>query len=492
MKPLVRPAFCGLLSAAAGLAAAELVASLTRPEASPLVTIGGSVIDATPTPVKEWAVRNFGTNDKPLLLTGIVVGLVAFAAFVGILASRKRTAGLAAVGLFGVLGVIAALSRPAHRSIDVLAPIVGGVVAVGVLAILTRPIGEAGGRRRFLTTAAIIAGGVAVAGAGAAVLRQVTGRDAQRARDAIKLPAPADAAKPQPNGSTSFFTPNGEFYRVDTSLTVPTIDVESWQVRIHGMVDRPMTLTFADLLKRPLTERDITLNCVSNEVGGPYIGNAKWLGVPLAGLLREAGIQSGADQIISRATEGMTIGTPVSTVLDGRDAMLAIGMNGEPLPLEHGFPMRMLTPGLYGYVGACKWIVDIELGTFADFDPYWVKRGWAAKAPVKTASRIDRPLPFAQIKAGEVTVAGVAWAQTRGITSVQLQIDGGQWVEAELIPVATADTWVQWRYAWKAPAGGHSIKVRAIDKTGDVQTEARATPFPDGATGLHTVAVTVT
>jgi DMSO/TMAO reductase YedYZ molybdopterin-dependent catalytic subunit len=479
----------GVVSAAAGLAAAELVASLTRPEASPLVGIGGAIIDATPTAVKEFAVHTVGTRDKPLLLTGIVLAVIALAAVAGVLVARRRAVGLALMGLLGVLGMAAALSRPAARPIDLLAPAVGGAVAVACLGALTRPVPASAGRRVVVATGAVALAAL-LTGTLTALLRQRATRDAAAAREAVNLPEPAAPAPDQPAPRDGFFTPNRDFYRVDTALTVPRIDVDSWRLTIKGAVDRPLTLTFADLLAMPLTERDITLNCVSNEVGGPYIGNATWLGVPLADLLRKAGIRAGADQILARSVDGMTIGTPVSTVLDGRDAMLAVGMNGEPLPLDHGFPMRMLTPGLYGYAGACKWITSIELTTFADVDAYWVKRGWAARAPVKISSRIDRPAPFSRPSAGDVTVAGVAWAQTRGISTVEISVDDGPWARAELLPVATADTWVQWRYTWHAVAGAHTLRCRAADRRGDVQTGDRATPFPDGATGWHTIAVT--
>jgi DMSO/TMAO reductase YedYZ molybdopterin-dependent catalytic subunit len=324
------------------------------------------------------------------------------------------------------------------------------------------------------------------------VVRGVKGGAIAESRETIRLPAPAEPAPPLPAGTgPGFVTPNADFYRVDTALAVPRIDVGSWRLKIHGMVDQEVELSFADLLARPLIERDLTLNCVSNEVGGPYIGTARWLGVPLAPLLAELGIRSGADQVVARSCEGMTIGTPVETVLDGRDAMLCVGMNGEPLPIDHGFPMRMLTPGLYGYAGACKWITEIELSTFDAFDAYWVKRGWAARGPVKTASRIDRPAPFAAINPGKVAVAGVAWAQGRGINAVEVQVDDGPWERAELLPVPSTSTWVQWTYAWTAAAGAHTLRVRATDGTGAVQPEQRVTPFPDGATGWHTVVATV-
>ncbi|MFD0597028.1 molybdopterin-dependent oxidoreductase [Catellatospora coxensis] len=273
---------------------------------------------------------------------------------------------------------------------------------------------------------------------------------------------------------------------------MPRVDPRQWTLQITGMVDRPTELTFDDLLKQPLIERDITLNCVSNEVGGPYVGNARWLGVPLAPLLRAAGVQAGADQIVARGADGITIGTPVATVLDGRDAILALGMNGQALPPEHGFPVRMLTPGLYGYVGAAKWITSLELATFSSFDAYWVQRGWAATGPVKTASRIDRPKAFAQLAAGTVPVAGVAWAQHRGISAVEVQVDDAPWQQARLLPVPSTDTWVQWTWDWPAAtAGSHTLRVRAVDGTGALQTEQRADPFPNGASGWQSVLVTV-
>nr|WP_189114871.1 molybdopterin-dependent oxidoreductase [Pilimelia terevasa] len=483
------------------------MAAATRPAAGPVVAVGGAVIDATPTPVKEYAVATFGTWDKPLLLTGIALALAALAAGVGVLAGRRPRLGPAGAALFGVLGAAAALSRPAAAWVDALPSLCGAMVAAGALAVLTArarepaevPVDVGAGRpprlldrRTFLGAAALIASGTAVVGGGAAAVRRVSGGAAGRSRLAVRLPAPADPAPPLPTGlQPGFLTPNADFYRVDTALTVPQVDLDSWRLRIGGMVDRPLTLSFADLLARPLLERHITLNCVSNEVGGPYIGTARWLGAALAPLLREAGVQAGADQLVARSVEGMTIGTPVAALLDGRDAMLCVGMNGEPLPLEHGFPVRMLTPGLYGYAGACKWVQELELTTFDDFDAYWVRRDWAPRAPVKTASRIDRPAPLATLPPGPTTVAGVAWAQGRGIRAVEVQVDDGPWQAATLAPVPSTDTWVQWRYPWAATPGLHRLQVRATDGTGAAQTAARVSPFPDGATGWHGITVTV-
>ncbi|MBE1489652.1 molybdopterin-dependent oxidoreductase [Plantactinospora soyae] len=520
--------FAGLLGGAAGVAVAQLVAAAARPQAAPLVAVGATVIDAAPTPVKEFAVRTFDTYDKPVLLGGIGLVLAAVAVLAGVLARRRPVAGVLGAALFGLVGAAAALTRPAAEPGDLLPSVAGAVVAAIVLHQLPRradgptrngsaplaavrttdrvPVadfeaepaaaedpGRTGGTRRdFVRVATVVAAGTALSGAAGYLLTQIRARDASRSRQTVRLPAAARPAGPLPTGvQPGFHTPNAEFYRVDTALTVPRLDVDDWRLRIRGRVDRPVELRFTDLLRRELVERDITLNCVSSEVGGPYVGTARWLGVPLAPLLREAGIQAGADQVVARSAEGMTIGTPVETVLDGRDAMLVVGMNGEPLPHEHGFPVRMLTPGLYGYAGACKWLTELELSTFDDFDAYWVRRGWAARAPVKTASRIDRPAPFARMSAGTVPVAGVAWAQRRGIRAVEVQVDDGRWQVAALAPAPSADTWVQWRYDWHASPGTHTLRVRAVDGRGEVQTGQRVAPFPSGATGWHTVSVTV-
>jgi DMSO/TMAO reductase YedYZ molybdopterin-dependent catalytic subunit len=493
MRGLLSGAAAGIIAAAFGVAAAELFAAVTRPGAGPLIVVGGAVIDATPTPVKEFAVRELGTHDKPVLLASIGLVLALFAAVVGVAGRRYRWAVPAGAGLLGVAGAGAALSRPAATAPDAIPALLAATLAgVTLWWQPRRRAGAALDRRRFLQAALRVAGGAVLAEAGALGVKRVRGASAGRSREAVRLPAAADPAKPLPAGvAPGFTTANADFYRVDTALTVPRLDPDTWSLRIHGMVGRELRLSFADLLDRPLLERDITLNCVSNEVGGPYIGTARWLGVPLAPLLREAGVDPRADQLVARSAEGMTIGTPVTTALDGRDTMLVVGMNGEPLPLEHGFPVRMLTPGLYGYAGACKWLTELELTTFDRFDAYWIKRGWAADGPVKIASRIDRPRPFTRLSPGTVTIAGVAWAQRRGIRSVELSIDGGAFTPAELRPVPSVDTWVQWRYAWKATTGPHSLTVRTTDRTGALQAKVRATPFPSGATGWQTISVTV-
>jgi len=338
---------------------------------------------------------------------------------------------------------------------------------------------------------------VIASGASGRVFARRFQADASRA--AIRLPSPGDAGTSLAPGTdldvpglSTFITPNDAFYRVDTALLVPSVKAEDWQLRIHGMVERELTLTFDQLMSRPLIERDVTLTCVSNEVGGGYIGNARWLGAPLDDLLDEVGVDPAATQLVSRSVDGFTAGSPTATVRDGRDAMLAIAMNGEPLPIPHGFPVRMIVPGLYGYVSATKWITDIELTTFDAFDAYWVRRGWAQEAPIKTQSRIDTPNARTRVRVGTVPVAGVAWAQHRGIRAVELRVDEGPWMPARLSVEDTIDTWRQWLVMWEATAGEHLLQVRATDRTGDVQPESNAPPFPDGATGYHSVIVQVT
>ncbi len=349
-------------------------------------------------------------------------------------------------------------------------------------------------RRRFLAASGTVGAVAAAAGIGGHVLSD---KRFSVNTSAVKLAAPVARPKPLPRdvaldipGLSPFFTPNAQFYRVDTALVVPQVPPSAWTLRIHGMVDNPVTLTFDDLMKRPMIEHDVTLTCVSEGVGGSYIGNARWEGTLLAGLLREARVQAGADQIVMRDVNGMNIGVATDPVLDGRASLLAIGMNGQPLPVAHGFPVRVVVPGLYGYVSACKWVVDMELTTFRAFDAYWVQRGWSQQAPIKTESRIDVPRAGASLPAGKVVVAGVAWAQHRGIEAVEVFVDG-TWYPARLAAQDTIDTWRQWYYVWDAPPGPHTLKVRATDKTGHTQTAAVHRTEPDGATGYHTIRLTV-
>jgi DMSO/TMAO reductase YedYZ molybdopterin-dependent catalytic subunit len=344
-----------------------------------------------------------------------------------------------------------------------------------------------------------VAAGVAVAAAGGVAGRVLSGgRRVAQARSALRLPAPAVPAAPLPAGAelgikglARFVTPNADFYRVDTALVVPRVDPADWTLRVHGMVDRPVEITLGDLLRRPLVEADVTLTCVSNEVGGPYVGNARWLGARLADVLREAGIRSGADMLLSTSTDGFTCGTPVDVVMDGRDALLAVGMNGEPLPIEHGFPARQVVPGLYGYVSATKWVTDIKVTRFDADEAYWTPRGWAARGPIKTQSRIDVPAAH-DVPAGRTTIAGVAWAQHKGVDAVEVRVDDGPWRQARLADVPGPDTWRQWVVDdWIATPGEHTIQCRATDASGYTQTPDLAPPAPDGATGWDSRTVRV-
>ena len=543
----------GLLAVASALGVAELVAGFTGVAGEPVIAVGGAAIDLTPVPVKDFAIQHFGSHDKAVLLTGIYVVLALFALVTGILARRRIGYGLAGLGVFAVLGVAAVLSRPVSSLADAVPTVAGVIVGALVLVLLVRaapapagrrggsvmpaaePVvvlsrpatqsgggpgdgsgsgtrgrggpggggpagggpGRAPGRRRFLLTAAGAAAlAVGGAGAGQAWLSRF---NVSAARSGIRLPAPAvtgprppGGAQPAVPGISPFTTPDGSFYRVDTALSLPQVPPETWHLRVHGMVERELDITFDQLLKRPLIEADITLACVSNQVGGPYVGNARWLGASLPALLREARVKRGADQILSTSADGWTCGTPIQTVMDGRNSLLAVAMNGQPLPVAHGFPARMMVPGLYGYVSATKWVVDLEITTFAAAKSYWVQRGYSTRAPIKTESRIDVPRPLAQVKAGRTAVAGVAWAPHRGIDAVQVRADNGPWNLARLAPVPGIDTWRQWMWEWDAPRGLHTLQVRATDGTHATQPSRRVPIFPNGATGWDTVTVTVT
>lgn len=522
-------ALAGVTAAAVAIGIAEPVAVLTGPRSAPLVAVGGVVVDAVPESLKQLAIDIFGTADKIALLVGTGLLLAGFAALFGVLAVRRLAFGLAGIAAFGVVGVAAAVTRSGADAFDALPSLVGAGLGALVLWLFidgpfeldpwpwsppipteppaepvpVAPVGADGpaevdpeSRRRFLTGSGALLGTAVVAGLGG---RWLAGRrGVSAARDAIRLPAPVAPAPAVPAGAdlslaqlAPYVTPNLGFYRIDTALVVPQVDPDTWRLRIHGRVGTERTYTYADLLARPLVERYVTLACVSNEVGGDLIGNARWLGVPIRELLDEVDPDDDADQVVGRSVDGWTCGTPTAALRDGRDALLAVGMNGEPLPVEHGFPVRMVVPGLYGYVSACKWVTELELTRFADFDAYWVPRGWSAQGPIKTQSRIDAPRRRNRLTPGPITVAGVAWAQHRGIRRVEVRVDGGPWQEATLAPTVSMDTWVQWSWRWDATPGEHRLQVRATDATGETQTERTQGVVPDGATGWHTVTVTV-
>ncbi len=483
-----------------------------------MLDIGDRVIDGVPSTVKDLAIEWFGSSDKAALLVGIFAALGSVAAVVGILAVRRnRWIGHVGAGGVAAIGAVAALGRrTGDASVDVVVPsLVAGITAGAVLWALPRVAarrpepggsdGEVGAgptrptqidRRRLLVGLGAVAAVAATAGATG---RWLNGRlSVAASRAGVALGVPARAAPPVPAGAeldltglTPLFTPNADFYRIDTALTIPQVPAESWTLRITGMVDDELELTYDELLASDLIETDITLTCVSNEIGGGLVGNARWVGAPLAALLARAGPQAGADQVVGRSVDGYTCGFPLAAALDGRDAIVATSMNGQPLPLAHGFPARLVVPGLYGYVSATKWLAEIELTTFDAFDHYWERRGWAEQAPIETMSRIDTPRGLDRVPPGPTAIAGVAWAQTRGISGVQVRIDDDEWVDAELAAAVSDDTWRQWLHRWDATPGRHQLSVRGIDGTGAIQTAQRVEPIPSGATGHHTIVVLV-
>ena len=509
-RRLFLAAVAGVVSGGAFLAVAELVALLSAPLASPLLAVGSFVIDIVPRWAKEFAIETFGGNDKLFLLISLGVAVVVAAAITGVLEYIRPPIGVAALLLAGVLAVVATVTRASADPFAWLPSSAGAVAGAALLHLLVRRLrrwraSEAEGsasrarldRRGFVRLAGIAAAGAVIVGVGArignAAATSVTAlRKAVRLRaprNPLAVPAGADLRIP---GISPLFTPNPDFYRVDTALTVPTVDPATWRLTVDGMVDRKVVLTFDDLLGMGLGEYGITLTCVSNQVGGDLVGNARWLGVPVRRILAAASPRSGADMVLSRSVDGFTAGTPLASLTDPRlDAILAVGMNGEPLPAEHGFPVRMVVPGLYGYVSATKWLSRLTVTTFARDQGYWTPRGYSAKAPIKLSSRIDTPRIDKAIPAGPTKIAGVAWAQTVGIAKVEVRIDEGRWQQATLAPAVGADTWVQWYLDWSAASGTHTIAVRATDAHGTVQAEKREPIAPNGSTGWQSTLIRV-
>lgn len=495
-------AIVGVGAVVAGLAAAQFIAAFNTHLHNPIVSVGNRVIDHVPGSVKEFAIRLFGVHDKVALVSGIF--LIVF--LLAILIGRSFLAGKRALAfsLLAVLTLSAVVSSALDAGASIISPLpslVAGATAFLVLSWfgLRSMAGSGQGgeltRRDLLKGLAVIGGGVVIAGGVSRLLRErVT---SQLARLNVHLPRPSRALPPPPidpasttPGLSKLFTPNKEFYRIDTALVAPSIAIDSWRLRIDGMVSNTREFTYAELLRRPLFELDDTIACVSNEVGGDLVGNARWLGVRLDDLVKEAAPTSQADQVLGHSDDGFTAGFPIA-VLDGRDAMVAVGMNDEPLPVEHGFPARIIVPGLYGYVSATKWLTRIELTRFDKAEGYWIPRGWSVLAPIKTQSRIDTPLDGSRVKSGPVAIAGVAWAPTRGITRVEVRIDGDPWRAATLGPELAKTTWRQWWINWAAVPGDHKIMVRATDGTGAVQSGRHVSVVPNGAEGWHTIKVSV-
>lgn len=513
-------ALAGVIGGAVFLAVAEVFALILAPAASPILAVGGFVIDIVPQPFKEFAIATFGEYDKIALLAGLGLAVVIASAIAGILQLVRPPLGIIALGIAGVLSIAAIVTRAGVAPLAFVPPVLGTVAGSVILVLLCRrlaawrrsvqrisepdPADDSDGkpreieRRRFFALAALAGASAIIVGITARTVSMAV-TSVEAVRGALNLPAPRTKV-PVPSGAeldvkgvSPLYTPNADFYRVDTALTVPTIDPDTWRLVIDGMVDQRVELSFQDILDMGLDEYSITLTCVSNEVGGELVGNAMWLGVPLRDILAKAGPQSGADMVLSRSVDGYTASTPLSALTDdGRDAILAVGMNGEPLPLEHGFPVRMVVPGLYGYVSATKWLTELKVTTFADDEAYWTPRGYSAEAPIKFSSRVDTPKLGAAIEAGRVPIAGVAWAQTVGIERVEVRIDEGEWMPATLSAPVNEDTWVQWFMEWDATPGTHYVAVRAINKNGDLQIEERAPIAPNGSSGWQRSLIRVT
>lgn len=521
----------GLLTTILAMALGHVVAALLNPAASPVLVVGATVIDLTPTPVKEWAVAEFGTADKPLLIGTVVAATLLLAAAAGIVAARWFRSGLVLLMLLVATAGVLALTRPFASPVDVVPAIVTALVAgftlwwwfhrlPHLLPPTSHPGADSdsdssdssdssdfGQPERSTPPTGPSRRGVLLASGAIAVLATASGAVGQWIATVktrignIALPKPVASDPPLPegldvlegiDGISPFRTPVDDFYRVDINLSVPVVDHNEWTLRVDGDVARPFTIDFDELLAMDMVERDITMTCVSNAVGGEYVGSARWLGVPLVDLLERAEVGRDADQILSTAVDGFTISTPLDVATDGRDALVVVGMNGEPLPREHGFPVRLVIPGLYGFVGSTKWLTQLTLTTYEEQEAYWTERDWATDAPVKISSRIDVPRSGETRSTGEVVIAGVAWAQSSGIGAVEVQIDGGPWTPAELGPDAGTDYWRQWFYRWNSTdQGRHSVTVRAKNNDGETQTDVQMRSFPEGSSGLHTRAITL-
>ena len=510
-------AWCGIVSAIAGLGLAELISAFSAPTSSPLASTGAALIDLAPGWAKEVVVGLFGTADKVAIIVLLIAVVLALAAVAGLAETRRRFTGMAIFAALGVLASLAAATRAGANPAYAIPAIVGVLIAIAILRRFVKELpaertprpelddrpqvrtalGASGPSRRSFLISTGIAAVVGIASGIVAQASTAAGRAAEAARAAIRLPRAATTVA-APTASMSFdiqglsplITPNADFYRIDTALIVPAVDPTTWQLRIHGMVENEVTITFAELLALPMQESDTTLMCVSNYVGGDLISNAVWTGYPIRELLARAAPTADADMVLSTSADGWTASTPLEALTDDRNAILAVGMNGELLPAEHGFPVRMVVPGLYGYVSATKWVTDLNVTRFDRETAYWTDRGWGEKGPIKISSRIDVPTSVAS-GAGDVVVAGVAWAQHTGISKVEVQVDDSAWAEATLADELSIDTWRQWMWTWPAEAGEHTLRVRATDRAGKLQIAEPQDVLPDGATGYHSVTVTV-
>ncbi len=528
MSTRIPGALAGTAAGALTLGVAELLSVVMNRTGessgtpSPLLAVGGVFVDLTPAWLKDFAVATFGTNDKIALFAGMGITLLIVCAALGVLSVRHLSLGMTLFGLVGLVGVLAVLSRPGSGALDPLPTAVGvavglavlrwlGARAAGLLETSQANTGDVGlgvspsvgsseaTRRRVLAWG----GGLTVLGAigtyvgrtfneaGEAVQvarTQVSERLAAARSQVPPVSIPADADFELP-GLASYVSPNDGFYRIDTALSVPQLRPDEWSLRVHGMVDEEIEITFDELLDQDLINTVVTLCCVSNPVGGDLIGNAVWTGWPIREVLARAGVSPEADMVLSTSSDGFTAGTPLEALTDDRDSILAVLMNGEPLPAQHGFPVRMVVPGLYGYVSATKWVVDLKVTRFDADEGYWTPRGWSALGPIKVQSRIDVPTSGDALDAGSTVIAGVAWDQRTGVRKVEVRVDDGDWIEAELSGEVNIDTWRQWRLDWDASPGDHTIAVRATNADGETQIEETSPVAPDGATGWHTIDV---
>jgi DMSO/TMAO reductase YedYZ molybdopterin-dependent catalytic subunit len=502
-------AIVGIVAAIATLGAAEVIALFVAPASSPLVAVGSFVIDIVPPWVKDAAIALFGTGDKAALLVGLGLLVLVLAAGVGLLELRRPPLGTVLLSLIGVVAAIAAATRAEATALWVLPTLIGTVIGVVALRVGMRrlrqwatlikggTVHDGLGRRGFIGFAAASTGAALLAGLAARAVNSAT-TVVNAVREAVVLPQPSTVAAPVPAGAEldieglyPLVTPNADFYRIDTAIIVPQVPAETWTLRIVGEVENEIEITLDELLGLPLIETYVTLTCVSNDVGGGLIGNAKWMGYPIRELLARAKPKSGADMVLSRSVDGFTAGTPLSVLMEkDRDSILAVAMNDEPLPLEHGFPVRMVVPGLYGYVSATKWVTELKVTRFADETAYWTVRGWSAEGPIKLSSRIDTPKYTAIVPLEPMMIAGVAWAQHTGVQGVEVRIDKGDWMPATLASPISDDTWVQWSMQWTpTEAKVYLIESRATDKNGLAQSGERVQPPPNGSEGWHAITI---
>jgi DMSO/TMAO reductase YedYZ molybdopterin-dependent catalytic subunit len=551
MNTKLRSFVAGAVGMVVAFGMVELVHGLYPLVPSVLVAVAQRIIELTPGDFATRAVSALGKANIPILVAFTVLGTLALAGFLAYLSLRSRIFALVGVVFLAAVALAAAFTEPLIDPVATVLTLLGALgIGAGVSFFLLRTSGllergtatEAAGeaeegpvqsapqpfvgrsreahseggiavsRRNFVVVSGVaaVAGlaaggagrllstgeGAAVAGADPAPLQPSQRGGGAGSSGSEALPEAAAEASLDVEGMPPLFTPNEDFYLIDTAISSPRINRDRWTLNITGAVDNPIELSYDDLLSLPTREADITLSCISNEVGGGLISNARWTGVLLSDVLQEAGlsqdkIASASEQLVGRSVDDWTSGFPTEIAFDGREALVAFGMNDEELPLKHGYPVRLVIPGLYGYVSATKWLTEIELTDWG-FDAYWIKRGWSKEGPIVTQSRIDTVSDDSTVSAGTRPVGGVAWAPHRGIDRVEVSTDDGEtWNDARLAAQLDVDVWRQYVYDWEAEPGEYTLKVRATDGEGETQTEEEAAPQPSGATGYHTIKTTV-